>query len=61
MQLDLTVDEAAVLREVLDSALGELREGIYKSEVAAYKDNLKSREAVLTALLQRLGSKVSSP
>jgi hypothetical protein len=61
MQLDLTADETTVLVEVVDSALGELREEIYKSEVADYKAALKSREAVLTSLLQRLGARVSSP
>jgi len=34
MQLDLSADEAAVLAGVLDSALRELREEIYKAEVA---------------------------
>jgi len=57
MQLDLTPAEATVLAEVLDSALGELREEIYKSEVAEYKANLKQRETVLTGVLQRLGGR----
>jgi hypothetical protein len=61
MQFDLTAEESAVLAEVVDSALGELREEIYKSEVAEYKASLKSREAVLTSVLQRLGARVSSP
>lgn len=56
MQLDLTADEAAVLLDVLDSALGDLREEIYKSEVADYKAGLKQREAIVTALLSRLGA-----
>jgi hypothetical protein len=59
MQIDLTENEAAVLTTVLDSALGELREEIYKSEVADYKEGLKARETVLTGLLQRLGTRVS--
>jgi hypothetical protein len=57
MQLDLTSDEGNVLAEVLDSALGELREQIYKSEVAEYKDALKVREAVIMSVLQRLGAR----
>lgn len=60
MQLDLTSDEAAVLAEVLDNALGELREQVYKSEVAEYKDSLKRREAVLVAVLQRLGAQTAA-
>ena len=55
MQLDLTADEAAVLADVLDSALGAVREEVYKAEVADYKDSLKRREAALTALLQHMG------
>ena len=60
MQLDLSAAEAAVLADVLDSALGELREEIYKSEVAEYKTTLKEREALLTAMLQRLGGRPAS-
>ncbi len=55
MQLDLSPSEAAVVADVLESALGELREEIYKAEVADYKTSLKEREAVLTGVLQRLG------
>ena len=56
MQLDLSADELAVLADVVDSALGELREEVYKAEVADYKDNLKQREAVLTRILARLAA-----
>ena len=57
MQLDLSAAEAAVIADVLDTALGELREEIYKSEVAEYKASLKERETVLTSVLQRLGAR----
>jgi tRNA A-37 threonylcarbamoyl transferase component Bud32 len=56
MQLELTADEIAVLADVVDSAVREIREEVYKSEVASYKDELKRREAVLTTVLQRLGA-----
>jgi hypothetical protein len=56
MQLNLTADELAVLADVVDSALREVREEVYKAEVADYKDALKHREAVLTSVLQRLGA-----
>ena len=56
MQLELSADEVAVLAEVLDSALGDVREGVYKAEVTEYKDALRTREAVITKLLERLGS-----
>jgi len=55
MQLELTTNEVAVLSDVLDSAVREIREEVYKAEVAEYKDTLKTREAILTGLLQRLG------
>lgn len=54
MQLDLSPDESAVLADVLDSALGETREQVYKAEVAEFKETLKRREAILTRLLARL-------
>jgi hypothetical protein len=57
MQLDLTAEEATVLADVLDYALRELREQVYKSEVADYKAALKGREAIITALLQRLAAR----
>ena len=54
MQLDITPAEAQVLEEVLARALGDLREEIYKSEVADYKAALKQREVIIQSLLQRL-------
>src|ERR1700750_547250 len=55
MQLDLSADEVTVLADVVDSALGSLREEVYKSEVTEYKDSLKQRQALLESVLQRLG------
>jgi hypothetical protein len=60
MHIDLTADETTVVTEILDSALGELREQIYKAEVTEYKTALKQREAILTGLLARLGTPTSS-
>lgn len=54
MQLELTADEGAVLADVLDSTLGDLREQIYKTEVAEYKATLKERERILVSLLARV-------
>jgi hypothetical protein len=56
MQLDLSSDEVTVLAELLDSALGETREQVYKAEVPEYKQALRQRETLLTSLLQRLGA-----
>jgi hypothetical protein len=60
MQIDLSADEAAVVTEILDNARGELREQIYKAEVAEYKDALKQRESVLAGVLARLGTPTST-
>jgi hypothetical protein len=54
MQLELSPAEAQVLEEILTRALGDLREEIYKSEVADYKAGLKQREVIIQSLLQRL-------
>ena len=60
MQLDLNPEESAVLVDALGKALGDLREEIYKSEVAEYKAALKQREAVLTGLIARLAARPAS-
>ena len=54
MQLELGAEHAAVLEEVLTRALGDLREEIYKAEVADYKAGLKQREAIIESLLDRV-------
>jgi hypothetical protein len=54
MQLALSADELDVLESDLKSALGALREEIYKTEVAEYKDGLKARESIIVALLERV-------
>jgi hypothetical protein len=54
MQLDINSNEAEVLEEVLRRALGDVREEIYKAEVADYKTALKQREVVIESLLERL-------
>ncbi len=54
MQVPISADEAAVLEELLTSALGDLREQVYKAEVAEYKTVLKQRENVVAGLLDRI-------
>jgi hypothetical protein len=54
MRLDLSADEAQTLQEILEGELGDLREQIYKAEVADYKAQLKERESIVTGLLSRL-------
>ena len=43
-----------MLEEVLDHALGDLREEIYKTDAAEYKTQLKTREATLISILERV-------
>jgi hypothetical protein len=61
MQLEISADEAAVLTDVLESALGDLREQVYKSEVAEYKANLKRREALIAGVLGRVRATQAAP
>jgi len=61
MQLALGSDEAEVLEEILTSALGDLREQVYKAEVAEYKTALKQREAIVLSLLERVRALKAGP
>ena len=54
MQLDLSPQEASVLDDLLRERLGDLKEQIYKTEVAEYKTTLKQPESTLLELLGRL-------
>jgi hypothetical protein len=49
------------LEDVLDKELGDLREQIYKTEVAEYKAVLKQREAIVISLLDRVRSLRARP
>ncbi len=52
--IDLTGDEMAVAREILEAAYRDLKEEIYKTEDAHYKQGLKRREGTLESLLAKL-------
>jgi hypothetical protein len=60
VQLEIKPNEAEVLEEILRRALGDLREEIYKAEVADYKAALKQREAIVVSLLERLAARTPS-
>jgi hypothetical protein len=60
VQLEIKPNEAEVLEEILRRALGDLREEIYKAEVADYKVALKQREAIVQSLLERLAARTPS-
>ena len=54
MQLELNAQELDELETILRRGLGDLREEVYKSETAEYKDALRAREVVLSGLLERV-------
>ena len=55
MQLELSDREREVLEDLLERALSDLREEIYKTDLVDFKDVLKEREMVIRGLLARLG------
>lgn len=54
MQIDLTDDERALLRELLEAANSDLSEEIYKTEDTNYKNRLKQREGALQSLMRKV-------
>lgn len=55
MQLDLSNDQATLLREVLDSTYRDLRMEIADTDNPDFKHALRDRESALRDLLDRLG------
>ena len=53
-QFDLTAEEAAVLRQALESYLSDLRMEIVDTEQMDYREELKRQEEILTRLEERL-------
>ena len=53
-QFDLTGEEAAVLRQALESYLSDLRMEIVDTEQMDYREELKRQEEILTRLEERL-------
>lgn len=56
MELALSEEERTVLAEILQEALPNLREEVYRTESFDYREQLKQREAVVKDLLTRLGA-----
>jgi hypothetical protein len=54
VQLTLSPEEAADLREALDGYLSDLRMEIADTEKMELRERLKRQEAVLSALMNRL-------
>ncbi len=54
MQLTLSSDEASELRQLLDSALSDLRSEIFHTDTPSFKERLHERERLLLDLRGRL-------
>jgi hypothetical protein len=54
MQVELTPVELQVLREVLSRELGNVKEEVYRTDSAEYKELVRGREAAIRALLAKL-------
>ncbi|MGZ6999746.1 MAG: hypothetical protein ACXVLZ_16085 [Acidimicrobiia bacterium] len=54
-QLSLDGDEVSVLRDLVHSALGDLRMEIAATDNASFREGLRTREVILRAILGRLG------
>jgi hypothetical protein len=60
MQIDLTDEEARVLRELLDGMLPDLRREIARAEDRAFRHQLVLRQELAERLAARLGSGATS-
>ena len=59
VQIDLTPEEAGMLREVLTENLGDLRMEIAGTENMTFREELKRKEEFLKKLIQQLEGKSS--
>jgi hypothetical protein len=59
VNLDLTQEDVAILRDVVRSYLNDLHDEIVHTENYEFREGLQERQRRLTALLDRLGSEQS--
>jgi thioredoxin-related protein len=59
VQIDLTSEEAGMLREILTENLGDLRMEIAGTENMTFREELKRKEEFLKKLIQQLEVKSS--
>ncbi len=52
--IEVSPAEAATLREILESYLGDLRMEIAATDAQEFRETLKQREEVVKAVIQRL-------
>jgi hypothetical protein len=55
MQLDLTIEEAQILNEVLTSYLSDLRFEIANTDSGFFREGLKEKEVFLKRIIEDLG------
>jgi hypothetical protein len=60
MELQFSEEELTLLRDVLDTARGNLRLEVEKTSTREYKEALQQREAVLVSLIAKTASKVGN-
>jgi hypothetical protein len=61
VHMQLSAEEALLLREIIESYLGDLRAEVHHTETVEYREGLKHREATLKKLLEQLEPDVASP
>ncbi len=59
MNLDLTQEDVAILRDVIRSYLSELHDEIVHTENYEFREGLQERQRRLQELLERLGGESS--
>ena len=59
MNLDLTQEDVAILRDVIRSYLSELHDEIVHTENFEFREGLQARQRRLQELLDRLGGETS--
>ncbi len=57
VQISLTAEEAATLREMLESYRSDLRMEIANTDKMDFRESLKQREALLDRLIQDLSAR----
>jgi hypothetical protein len=57
MTIELTAEELALLRELLESAQKDLHVEIRRTETSAVKEEMRGRDALISSLLERTGAR----
>ncbi|MGN6718140.1 MAG: hypothetical protein ACTHMB_04345 [Candidatus Binatia bacterium] len=52
--LELTTEEALLLKEILESDLGDLRMEIADTDLQSFRDKLRSNEELIKRIIHRL-------